>query len=194
MLVNSQFNPKNKYKTILTRRKALTEKKTNKNILFHVVLLNRVTQSRSFQLLEEWISDSEKTIAALQPSSSSAGIDYDLLIFLIFYNHEIEFIVSQNGNQLHNTNTTPRRLSSSGQTSLPSRSFRYLQEQYSVDTPLPPTNESNYSKEQPALRRGSDAHTPSRSFKFLQEQYHTSSPTTTNNRSDLMEIYNKSIC
>jgi hypothetical protein len=34
---------------------------------------NRVTQSRAFQMLEGWISDSEKTISALKPSDRSAG-------------------------------------------------------------------------------------------------------------------------
>ena len=46
----------------------------------------RITQSRSFQLLEDWITDSEKTVAALVPpastssSSSSTGEYADLCI------------------------------------------------------------------------------------------------------------------
>lgn len=41
-------------------------KKTNHYIKFYS--FNRVTQSRAFQMLEGWISDSEKTVAALRQS------------------------------------------------------------------------------------------------------------------------------
>ncbi len=106
---------------------------------------------------------------------------------------------------LDEQNKSDRRSSSSGQTSLPSRSFRYLQEQYNNDnnptttitTTTTTVEETDSSRDHNGLRRSSDAHTPSRSFKYLQEQYATSeqSPTnrshSVNNRDDLMEIYNK---
>jgi hypothetical protein len=145
-----------------------------------------ITQSRSFQMLEGWITDSEKSIAALVPPTPSSSSAVSQAVF-----------DEQN-------NSFGRRSSSSGQTSLPSRSFRYLQEQYNNDnnpttitTPTTTMNETIPSRESNSLRRGSDAHIPSRSFKYLQEQYATSqqSPTnqsqTVNNRDDLMEIYNK---
>ena len=98
-----------------------------------------------------------------------------------------------------------RRASAGGITSLPSRSFRYLQEQYNDDNDqTPPTTKTTtyeermISKGGTGLRRSSDGHTPSRSFKYLQDQYNTSEQIPVNptqqvdNRSDLMEIYNKS--
>lgn len=49
----------------------------NSNLCSFVLFSNRITQSRSFQMLEGWISDSEKTVAALVPqaplSNNSAG-------------------------------------------------------------------------------------------------------------------------
>ena len=85
---------------------------------------------------------------------------------------------------------------------LPSRSFRYLQDQYkngngdsSEIPPAAPTDEP-MAPEGVGLRRGSDSHMPSRSFKYLQDQYdaqqtpvNRSQPV--NNREDLSEIYNK---
>jgi hypothetical protein len=53
----------------------LNFRRENKNFFFFDKK-NRITQSRSFQMLEGWITDSEKSIAALvppTPSSSSAG-------------------------------------------------------------------------------------------------------------------------
>jgi hypothetical protein len=97
-------------------------------------------------------------------------------------------------------NNTGRHSSSGGISSLPSRSFRYLQEQYdddhsptvrtTVEVPITLTDHAG-------LRRSSDGHTPSRSFKFLQDQYPMSSQSPSNqsqavnNREDLIEIYNK---
>lgn len=94
-------------------------------------------------------------------------------------------------------NNTNRRSSSTGMSSLPSRSFRYLQEQYNTDTPMVTTAVEDEIITTPnhnnGLRRSSDAHTPSRSFKFLQDQYPVSANPSqaVNNRDDLIEIYNK---
>ena len=89
--------------------------------------------------------------------------------------------------------------SCSSLSSLPSRSFRYLQDQYKSEEMNSPTHveESLTARESSGLRRSSDAHTPSRSFKYLQDQYDKieaqpaqRSPTT-NNRADLTDIYSK---
>lgn len=91
-----------------------------------------------------------------------------------------------------------RQPNSPGTSNLPSRSFRYLQEQYNngnadsneiVTTTT--VEETIITGEGAGLRRGSDAHVPSRAFKFLQDQYHAQQTSATNNREDLMEIYNK---
>ncbi|CAF4598886.1 unnamed protein product [Rotaria sp. Silwood1] len=144
-----------------------------------------ITQSRSFQMLQGWISDSEKTVPTSVPSPLSQS-------------------TTNRSTAIHDQqNKTDRRRSSSGVASLPSRTFRYLQEQYSVDnddivtTPKKPIEETAALKNGTGLRRGSDAHNPSRAFKFLQEQYDISQDLgrnqsrTINNRDDLVEIYNK---
>lgn len=98
-----------------------------------------------------------------------------------------------------------RHGSTSGNTSnLPSRSFRYLQEQYSTNngdnedssTTMTTVEETYAATEGAGLRRGSDGHMPSRAFKFLQDQYDAQQgvvnrPQGVNNREDLAEIYNK---
>jgi hypothetical protein len=66
-------------------------KKKKKSIVQFFFFLNRITQSRSFQILEGWIADSEKTIAAVTsppPSSpsltnSSAGEDLTFVKYFI---------------------------------------------------------------------------------------------------------------
>lgn len=96
-------------------------------------------------------------------------------------------------------NSTSRSNSGLGVSSLPSRSFRYLQEQYSEDHPTTSitVDQTISSGDNGGLRRSSDAHTPSRAFKYLQDQYpfaqQSSSPRsqTVNNRDDLLEIYHK---
>lgn len=88
-----------------------------------------------------------------------------------------------------------------GSSNLPSRSFRYLQDQYNngnvepngtitTTTTTTTVEETVVTGEGVGLRRGSDAHVPSRAFKFLQDQYHAQQ-TGINNREDLVEIYNK---
>jgi len=98
-------------------------------------------------------------------------------------------------------NSTRHPSSSSTSSSLPSRSFRHLQEQYSNDgvtaTTTTTVEETVVGGEScVGLRRGSDSHMPSRAFKFIQDQYNTSKGPVNrtqgiNNRDDLMEIYNK---
>ncbi|CAF3814498.1 unnamed protein product [Rotaria magnacalcarata] len=153
-----------------------------------------ITQSRSFQMLQGWISDSEKTIPNTV-SSTSPSTQYST------------YRSTDAQNSFDHKNNTDRCRSNSGggTTSLPSRSFRYLQEQYSVDH-----NDNNNNTPQivqrtidkaPAngtgLRRGSDAHNPSRAFRFLQDQYDVTQEVSANqsrpvnNRKDLIEIYNK---
>ncbi|CAF2082013.1 unnamed protein product [Rotaria magnacalcarata] len=153
-----------------------------------------ITQSRSFQMLQGWISDSEKTIPNTV-SSTSPSTQYST------------YRSTDTQNSFDHKNNTDRCRSNSGggTTSLPSRSFRYLQEQYSVDH-----NDNNNNTPQivqrtidkaPAngtgLRRGSDAHNPSRAFRFLQDQYDVTQEVSANqsrpvnNRKDLIEIYNK---
>ncbi|CAF0797967.1 unnamed protein product [Rotaria sordida] len=145
-----------------------------------------ITQCRSFQMLQEWISDSEKTIPTVIPSLQSTTNSST---------------VAQTTHDQQNK-TTPRQSSLTGISSLPSRSFRYLQEQYSVDsddTTIVPKKsfEETTSKSGTGLRRSSDAHNPSRAFKYLQDQYDISQELasnqsrTINNRDDLVEIYNK---
>ena len=96
-------------------------------------------------------------------------------------------------------NSNRQAFSPGGSTNLPSRSFRYLQDQYkngnaepngTIMTTTTTVEETVVTGEGTGLRRGSDAHVPSRSFKFLQDQYHAQQ-TGTNNREDLVEIYNK---
>jgi len=95
---------------------------------------------------------------------------------------------------------TNRRGSSGSASNLPSRSFRYLQEQYNNgnddnnDTVV--TTEPVVSGEGIGLRRGSDGHMPSRAFKYIQDQYNAQQTPVNriqsiNNRDDLVEIYNK---
>ncbi|CAF2977521.1 unnamed protein product [Rotaria sp. Silwood2] len=148
-----------------------------------------ITQSRSFQMLQGWISDSEKTVPTAIPSPLSQSTTNRSAVDQAIHDQQ---------------NKANRRHSSSGGvSSLPSRTFRYLQEQYSVDNddimtvPKKPIEEPIISKNGTGLRRGSDAHNPSRAFKFLQEQYDISQELsinqsrTVNNRDDLLEIYNK---
>jgi hypothetical protein len=92
---------------------------------------------------------------------------------------------------------TSRRASAGGASAHPSRSFRYLQEQYNDDN-SPATNQKiTTSKNNIDLRRSSDVHIPSRTFKYSQNQHDASQQTPVNrsqevnNRSDLLEIYNK---
>ena len=95
-----------------------------------------------------------------------------------------------------------RRSSSSGLSSLPSRSFRYLQDQYNADndnaTDIAKAAEVTIkSSDGTGLRRSSDVHNPSRAFKYLQDQYHISQALpinrsqAINSRDDLIEIYHK---
>jgi hypothetical protein len=100
---------------------------------------------------------------------------------------------------------TNRRHDSSGSSALPSRSFRYLQEQYNtsngdnneiVTSATTTVEETSGPGEGVGLRRGSDGHMPSRSFKYLQDQYDAQQSAANrtqmiNNRDDLVEIYNK---
>ncbi|CAF3581634.1 unnamed protein product [Rotaria socialis] len=156
-----------------------------------------ITQSRSFQMLQGWISDSEKTVPNTV-SSSSPSTQYSTY----------RSADAQNSFDLKNNTDRRRSSSGGGTTSLPSRSFRYLQEQYSVDRDDNNNNNNNSPQivqrtieKTPAngtgLRRGSDAHNPSRAFRFLQDQYDVTqevSPNRSrpvNNRNDLMEIYHK---
>ncbi|CAF1267392.1 unnamed protein product [Adineta steineri] len=138
-----------------------------------------ITHTRSFQMLEGWISDSEKTTPTVISTNQSA--------------------VAQPA--LDQKSSVDRRASAgSGASAHPSRSFRYLQEQYNDDdvdnnSPVPKTQESI---DKSGLRRSSDmTNTPSRSFKYLQNQYDTSKQLPinrseeVNNRDDLAEIYNK---
>lgn len=98
-------------------------------------------------------------------------------------------------------NTDRRRSSSGGAITLPSRSFRYLQEQYSItddDSMAHVTHKTVTPSNATGLRRGSDAHHPSRAFRYLQDQYHenpeagSNQNRTINNREDILELYNKS--
>jgi hypothetical protein len=95
-----------------------------------------------------------------------------------------------------------RRNSGSGSAAtLPSRTFRYLQDQYNNDSDNNTTStsaleESVVAADGNGLRRGSNGHLPSRSFKYLQDQYDqqkgpVNRTQLVNNRDDLMEIYNK---
>jgi hypothetical protein len=102
---------------------------------------------------------------------------------------------------------TKRRTSSSSTSTLPSRSFRYLQEQYNngenndavattTTTTTTTVEETVTTGEGAGLRRGSDGHMPSRAFKYIQDQYDAqhgpvNRPQGINNREDLVEIYNK---
>jgi hypothetical protein len=100
---------------------------------------------------------------------------------------------------------TNRRRSSGSTSNLPSRSFRYLQEQYNngnddnndtVVTTATTVEETVVSGEGIGLRRGSDGHMPSRAFKYIQDQYNAQQTPVNriqsiNNRDDLVEIYNK---
>jgi hypothetical protein len=97
-----------------------------------------------------------------------------------------------------------RRGSSGSASNLPSRSFRYLQEQYdngnddtdAIVTTTTTVEETTVSGDGAGLRRGSDSHMPSRAFKFIQDQYDAKQGPVNrtqgiNNRDDLVEIYNK---
>ncbi|CAF4449280.1 unnamed protein product [Rotaria sp. Silwood2] len=95
-----------------------------------------------------------------------------------------------------------RSRSSSGTSGLPSRSFRYLQEQYNnsngdnKETTVTTIEDTTISAEGLGLRRSSDAHVPSRAFKILQDQCDAQNTPVNrtqgiNNRDDLVEIYNK---
>jgi hypothetical protein len=105
---------------------------------------------------------------------------------------------------------TNRHGSSISASNLPSRSFRYLQEQYNdsngdtndaittttTTTTTTTVEETVIPGEGIGLRRGSDGHMPSRAFKYLQDQYHVQKGPVNrtqaiNNRDDLVEIYNK---
>lgn len=104
--------------------------------------------------------------------------------------------------QMGNTN---RHGSSGSASNLPSRSFRYLQEQYNNGNPDNDTvisatttveETSVVGEGSIGLRRGSDGHMPSRAFKYIQDQYDAQQapvnrPQGINNRDDLVEIYNK---
>ncbi|CAF1043207.1 unnamed protein product [Didymodactylos carnosus] len=147
-----------------------------------------ITQSRSFQMLQGWISDSEKTVQqANKTTSAVARAVQD----------------EQSGGR--------RRSSGSGNSvAPPSRSFRYLQDQYdngpdgmttttitTEETTI--VNASNEPQQGAGLRRGSDSHVPSRSFRYLQDHIDSNqfqagasvNKSVVNNRDDLMEIYNK---
>lgn len=107
--------------------------------------------------------------------------------------------------QMHPTH--PARRNSSGNSVLPSRTFRYLQDQYNGENPNNMTmmttttttttvEETVNPSEGAGLRRGSNSHMPSRAFKYLQDQYDAQQgpvnrTQNVNNREDLAEIYNK---
>lgn len=84
-------------------------------------------------------------------------------------------------------------------TSLPSRSFRHLQDQYKDHPrPHPPLIKSNSTANDDStrlsssgLRRSTDPHTPSRAFRYLQDQLPINRALTVNNRDDIAELYNK---
>lgn len=109
---------------------------------------------------------------------------------------------------MHQTSPA-RRSSSSGSSVLPSRTFRYLQDQYQGEnsnnmtmTTTTTTTTTNVEENvipgegSGGLRRGSNSHMPSRAFKYLQDQYDAQQGPINrtqyvNNRDDLAEIYNK---
>ncbi len=102
---------------------------------------------------------------------------------------------------------TTRRTSSGSTSTLPSRSFRYLQEQYNNGNNDTVTTTTTVEETLVSgggegggggigLRRGSDGHMPSRAFKYIQDQYEAQQAPVNrtqavNNRDDLAEIYNK---
>ncbi|CAF5094389.1 unnamed protein product, partial [Rotaria sp. Silwood1] len=151
-----------------------------------------VTQSRSFQMLQGWISDSEKTVPTpVAPPSQSTTTTTTANKSAVAR----AVLDEQMGNK-------DRSRSSSGTSGLPSRSFRYLQEQYNnsngdnKEPTITTVDEPTVSGDSIGLRRSSDAHMPSRAFKILQDQYDAQNTpinrtSAINNREDLMEIYNK---
>ncbi|CAF1331657.1 unnamed protein product [Adineta ricciae] len=119
-----------------------------------------ITHTRSFQMLEGWISDSEKST----PSDAQ----------------------SANKTTAVQQNASSRRFSAGAPSSHPSRSFRYLQEQYATDTDAVTT------KEMVGLRRSSDVPRPYQTLKYdTSEQLPVTRSEAVNNREDLAEIYNK---
>ncbi|CAF4024826.1 unnamed protein product, partial [Adineta steineri] len=161
---------------------------------------NVVTQSRSFQMLQGWISDSEKTVPTpvVPPSQPTATTTTAAAI------NKSAVARAVLDEQMGNVN---RQNSSGSASNLPSRSFRYLQEQYSNTnsddndtasiTTTTTVEETMVGGEGVGLRRGSDGHMPSRSFKYIQDQYDAQQQGPVNrgqginNREDLAEIYNK---
>ncbi|CAF0817182.1 unnamed protein product [Didymodactylos carnosus] len=147
-----------------------------------------ITQSRSFQMLQGWISDSEKIIPQANLTKSSVT-------------HAIE---DEQSDDRHRSN-------GSGTNAVPaSRSFRYLQDQYpngSNGTTTTTVKEeattvitsNDQQQTGTGLRRGSDNHVPSRSFRYLQDHIESNpqlqgvpvNKSSVNNRDDLIEIYNK---
>ncbi|CAF4454846.1 unnamed protein product [Rotaria socialis] len=155
-----------------------------------------VTQSRSFQMLQGWISDSEKTVpTAVAPPSQSTSAATATTTTAVTNKSAVARAVldEQMGNNDRGTNYN----NTSG---LPSRSFRYLQEQYNTsngdNNKETTVEETPISAERLGLRRGSGSHMPSRAFKILQDQCDSQQGPinrsgAVNNREDLMEIYNK---
>ncbi|CAF4551078.1 unnamed protein product [Rotaria socialis] len=133
-----------------------------------------ITQSRSFQMLQGWISDSEKTVPNTV-SSSSPSTQYSTYRsageYLTFLRRFPSFIIFDN----YYVGSCPILIE------------RWKFRRTIEKTPANGTG----------LRRGSDAHNPSRAFRFLQDQYDVTqevSPNRSrpvNNRNDLMEIYHK---
>ena len=167
-----------------------------------------VTQSRSFQMLQGWISDSEKTVpTAVPPPSQTPPTNRSAGRSILSLKNLISFCLVSVARavldeQMGNTN----RQANAGNTAAPpSRSFRYLQEQYNngtedngavTMTTTTTVEETVVSGDGVGLRRGSDSHMPSRAFKFLQDQYDAQKTPVNrgqgvNNREDLVEIYNK---
>ncbi|UJR32252.1 hypothetical protein I4U23_019717 [Adineta vaga] len=124
-----------------------------------------ITQTRSFQMLEGWIEDSEKLASSNLPITNKS---------------------TDTSPVVHQQNYSSRRFSAGGATSHPSRSFRYLQEQYGNETSPIGT------KNTVGLRRSSDIPTPYRTIKQdTSEQSLVNRSESVNNREDLTEIYNK---
>jgi hypothetical protein len=172
-------------------------------------------------MLQGWISDSEKTVptpvpqpvavAAPQPSQPAQPINRSPGRFISKSNKFISsvgcFVFVLVARAVHDEQiaSTNRQPNSGNTASLPSRSFRYLQEQYkngNADDPnaviatTTTVEETVVTGEGIGLRRGSASHMPSRAFKLLQDQYHgpqgpTNRAAAINNREDLAEIYNR---
>jgi hypothetical protein len=148
-------------------------------------------------MLQGWISDSEKTVPAPAPQAAASAQPTNRSAVA---RAVLDEQIGNNNRQVNSGNTA----------ALPSRSFRYLQEQYNnangdnntntvtaTTTTTTTVEETVVSGEGVGLRRGSGAHMPSRTFKYLQDQYDAAQQTpvnraqVVNNREDLHEIYNK---